>query len=65
MSNMMTLDEAIAHAKEVAASKCDECGKQHQKLAEWLQELKVQRDRVDVLTEQGTIYEAHIKKYQA
>lgn len=35
----MTLDEAIAHAKEVAASKCDECGKEHQQLAEWLQEL--------------------------
>lgn len=61
----MTLDEAIAHAKEVAASsKCDECGKEYAQLAEWLQELKVQRDRVDVLAEQGTIYEAHIKKYQ-
>ena len=51
----MTLDEAIALAK------CDEG---HQQLAEWLQELKVQRDRVDVLTEQAEIYEAHIKKYQ-
>ena len=58
----MTLDEAIAHAKEVAASKCDECGKEHQQLAEWLQELKVQTDRVDVLTEQVKIYEAHLKK---
>ena len=51
----MTLDEAIALAK------CDE---EHQQLAEWLQELKVQRDRVDVLTEQAEIYEAHIKIYQ-
>ena len=64
-SEPMTLDEAIAHAKEVAASsKRDECGKEHAQLAEWLQELKVQRDRVDVLAEQGTIYEADIKIYQ-
>lgn len=59
---MMTLDEAINHAKEVAANKCDECGKEHAQLAEWLQELKTQRDRVDVLTEQIEIYEAHLKK---
>ena len=32
----MTLNEAISHAKEIAASKCDECGKEHQQLAEWL-----------------------------
>lgn len=62
--NMMSLKQAIAHAQEVAASKCDECGKEHQQLAEWLQELQVQRDRVDVLTEQTLIYEANIKKYQ-
>ena len=54
----MTLDEAIAHAKY------NECGKEHQRLAEWLQELKVQRDRVDVLTEQVNIYEAHLKMTQ-
>lgn len=60
----MTLTEAIQHAKEVSASKCDECGKEHQQLAEWLQELIVQRDRVDVLTEQVKIYEAHLKKTQ-
>ena len=35
----MELKEAIAHAKEIAATKCDECGKEHQQLAEWLQEL--------------------------
>lgn len=61
---MMSLKQAIAHAQEVATSKCDECGKEHQQLAEWLQELEVQRDRVDVLTEQASIYEANIKKYQ-
>lgn len=35
----MTLGQAIAHAKEVAASKCDECGKEHAELAEWLTQL--------------------------
>lgn len=38
-SEPMTLNEAIQHCKDVAASKCDECGKEHQQLAEWLQEL--------------------------
>ena len=41
----MTLEQAIAHAKEVAASKCDECGKEHQKLAEWLSELNGYKDK--------------------
>lgn len=35
----MTLNEAIIHAKEVADSKCDECGKEHEQLATWLQKL--------------------------
>lgn len=30
----------------------------------WLQELKTQRDKVDILEEQAKIYEANIKKYQ-
>lgn len=37
---MMTLDEAIAHAEEVANASCDECSKEHKQLAEWLKELK-------------------------
>lgn len=41
----MTLEQAISHAKEVAASKCDECGKEHQKLAEWLSELNGYKDK--------------------
>lgn len=36
----MTLDEAIAHAKEVAEGQCGECALQHAQLAEWLEELK-------------------------
>ena len=47
----MTLDEAIAHAKEVAgrlgaSCNCEagECSVQHQQLAGWLQELKDLRE---------------------
>lgn len=39
----MTLDEAIAHAKEVASVRkdnCEQCAKDHEQLAEWLEELK-------------------------
>lgn len=35
----MTLIEAIKHCQDVAAVKCDECGKEHQQLAEWLTKL--------------------------
>lgn len=55
-----TLEEAIAHAKEVAENwksqlvncvseegrnKCIECAKEHEKLAEWLTELKQRREQ--------------------
>lgn len=36
----MSLDEAIVHAKEIAADNCTECGREHQQLAEWLTELR-------------------------
>lgn len=39
----MTLDEAIRHCDEIAASKCDECGSEHGQLAEWLRELRDRR----------------------
>ena len=41
----MTLDEAIEHAREIAKSKCDECGEQHKQLADWLEELKRYREQ--------------------
>lgn len=44
----MELEEAIVHAKEVAASKCDECGKEHTQLAEWLQELAAFKDETPI-----------------
>ena len=36
----MTLDEAIAHAQDVANSGCSECCREHGQLAGWLMELK-------------------------
>ena len=37
----MTLDEAIVHAREVAAQLgCCECAAEHIQLAEWLEELR-------------------------
>ncbi len=44
----MTLEEAIAHAKEVAEiSNCDKCQKEHLQLALWLEELKQYRSNKD------------------
>ena len=52
---MMSLDEAILHAEEVAEEhtkynfyggyeSCDECANEHRQLAEWLAELKQRRE---------------------
>lgn len=49
----MTLDEAIQHAKDVAQNeKCDkscnlECAKEHEQLANWLEELKKLRQEIN------------------
>ena len=44
---MMTLDEAIAHAKEVSENYyiCEECREEHRQLAEWLEELREMREK--------------------
>ena len=45
----MTIDEAIAHAREVSSRKfddrvhCIKCAEEHEQLAEWLEELKALR----------------------
>ena len=43
----MTLDEAIIHAKEVSANQsvCAECQEEHKQLTEWLEELKMLREK--------------------
>jgi len=52
----MTLDEAIQHAREVAQSGCSECCKEHEQLAEWLEELQQRRaaeqDSLDAMRSQ-------------
>lgn len=48
MGNDMTIEEAIKHAEEVASRKCDECGKQHQQLADWLKELVTVREKLKI-----------------
>lgn len=44
----ITIEEAIRHAEEVAQRKCDECGNQHQQLANWLKELVALRSKLKV-----------------
>ena len=49
---MMTLDEAIEHARDVGSklacnSKTYECGKEHLQLAKWLEELRELRKWLD------------------
>lgn len=40
----MTLDEAIAHARDISeTAECEQCRADHRQLAEWLEELKERR----------------------
>jgi hypothetical protein len=39
----LTLDEAIAHANEVAGDCCTACKREHKQLADWLRELRSRR----------------------
>ena len=47
---MLSIDEAIEHAREVASRKFDDrvhcisCAEEHEQLAEWLEELKMYRE---------------------
>ena len=47
---MLSIDEAIAHAREVASRKFDDrvhcisCAEEHKQIAEWLEELKALRE---------------------
>ena len=50
---MLSIDEAIAHAREVASRKFDDrvhcisCAEEHEQLAKWLEELKALRLLLD------------------
>lgn len=41
-ATVMTLSEAIKHCEE-RANVCDECGREHKRLAKWLKELQERR----------------------
>lgn len=49
----MTLEEAIKHAEEVAATSCDKCREEHEQLAAWLKELKKIKEESIVLPNNG------------
>lgn len=42
---MMTLNEAVLRCQERAKADCSECETEHQKLSEWLKELKMRREK--------------------
>lgn len=48
---MMSIDDAILHCKARAKADCSECAKEHEQLAEWLEELKGYKQ----LEEQGKL----------
>lgn len=57
----MTLDEAIAHAREVGikiicSKETKECGKEHLQLAKWLEELKMYKKKCVLPKEDALAY---------
>ena len=54
----MTLEEAIKHVEEVAATNCDECREEHEQLATWLNELKKLKTESIVISKYSTAWEA-------
>jgi hypothetical protein len=49
----MTLEEAIKHAEEVAATSCDKCREEHEQLATWLKELKEIKESSVIIPNNG------------
>ena len=54
----MTLEEAIKHAEEVAATSCDGCREEHWQLAAWLKELQDIKEDSIVIPKTSTAWEA-------
>lgn len=44
---MMTIDEAIKHAEDIASSSCNECAEEHRQLAAWLKQVKFMDELVE------------------
>ena len=53
----MTLEEAIKHAEEVAATSCDKCREEHEQLAAWLKELKKIKEESITIPNNGDPWE--------
>lgn len=53
----MTLEEAIKHAEEVAATSCDECREEHEQLAAWLRELKGIKENSIIISNNSTAWQ--------
>ena len=50
MTPMLTLDEAIEHAEDIAISAIGcECREEHRQLAEWLRELQERRKEPEIV----------------
>ena len=61
----MTLEEAIEHAEQTAASCGGECADDHWQLAEWLRELRRARTEIDLLKTLRDGFKADAQKYKA
>lgn len=53
----MTLEDAIKHEEEVAATSCDKCREEHEQLASWLKELKTIKKEAIIIPNDGTPWE--------
>ena len=53
----MTLEEAIKHTEEVAATSCDRCREEHEQLAAWLKELKRIKEDSIIIPNNSTVWE--------
>ena len=54
--SLMTLDEAIQHCRD--KENCSQCGQEHKRLREWLEELKDLRTRYNIPTPHGRLIDA-------
>lgn len=52
----MTLDEAIQHCRD--KENCSQCGQEHKRLREWLEELKDLRSKYNLPTPHGRLIDA-------
>ena len=57
----MTIDEAIKHAREVASQGCTECNRDHEQLAEWLEELKKVKQELNKVSQDLEVYKKALK----